>query len=132
MNTVKQKQFNGLPYVAASLALIIVAIVFSGFLNSRESAKTSSADTRARAGSPGLVKVEAIVSEIHETEGTIVVDNLHFVDGTKNLGTWTVTTPPRLNLFALTSGTRILITVDPPTMIAQKRTLTAKEIVISR
>ncbi len=124
----KPKQFNSFLYIAGSLGLIIVGIVFSSFLNQTGS-ETSTADTRARASAPGLVKVEAVISEINETEGTITVDNLHFVDGTKNLGVWTVTTPPRLNLFALTAGMRIVITVDPPTMLASTKTLTAKEIV---
>jgi len=129
---VKPKQSNALFYVAGSLTFIIVGIVLSGFINRRGPTETSPADIRARAGAPGLVKVEARISEIHEEEGTIVVDNLHFVDGTKNLGTWTVTPPPRVNLLRLTAGSLIRITVDPPTMRASTKTLTAKEIVLAK
>lgn len=128
MNTVKQKQFNTLPYIGASLALIIVAIVFSAFLNQRQS---SNADIRARATTAGLVKVTGIVAEVNENDGTIMVDNVAFEDSTKNLGSWTVTPPTSFSLSSAYPGAKLLLTVDPPTMLAQLKTFTALEIKIS-
>lgn len=124
----KTKQLNSLPYIGASLALIIVAIVFSAFLNQRQS---SSADIRARATAPGMVKVTGIVSEIDENQGTLVVDNLAFEDSTKNLGSWTVTPPLSFSLSNAYPGVKLLMTVDPPTMLAESKTFTALEIKIS-
>lgn len=127
---VKTKQLNSLPYIGASLALIVVAIVFSAFLNQRQSSGTP-ADIRARATAPGMVKVTGIVSEIDENQGTLVVDNLAFEDSTKNLGSWTVTPPLSFSLSNAYPGVKLLITVDPPTMLAQSKTFTALEIKIS-
>lgn len=126
------KKSRTLVYVGSSLALIIVAIVFSSFLNRREPAETSSSDIRARANAPGLIKVTGLVNEVNETEGTILVENLAFEDATKSLGTWTVTAPISFSVSSAFPGAKLVITVDPPTMMAQSRTLTATEIVVSR
>ena len=117
-------------YIGGSLTLIVVAIVFSAIVNNVKDSQSGSNDIRSRANAPSLVKVEGVVSQINDTEETIVVDNLHFEKGTKNLGAWTITTPPRLNFDSLTIGTRIVILVDPPTMTAATKSLTAKEITI--
>jgi hypothetical protein len=126
------KKSRALVYIGSSLALIIVAIVFSSFLNQREPAETPSSDIRARANAPGLVKVTGLVNEVNEGEGTIVVENLAFEDSTKSLGTWTVTAPISFSLSTAFPGAKLIITVDPPTMMAQSRTLTATEIIIQK
>lgn len=128
----KPKQFNSFPYLAGSLALVIVGIVFSAFLNSREPSQTGSVDLRTRASAPGLVKVTGIVREIHDVEGTIVVDDVRFLDATKTLGTWTVTPPLSFSPSSAFPGATLTITVNPPTMLAETHTLTATEITISR
>ncbi|OGG23749.1 hypothetical protein A3A79_00890 [Candidatus Gottesmanbacteria bacterium RIFCSPLOWO2_01_FULL_43_11b] len=127
----KPKQFNSYPYIAGSLALIIVAVVFSGFLN-RQQASQSSADIRARASAPGMVKVTGVVSEVNEVEGIIIVDDVRFEDSTKSLGTWSVTPPSGFSLTSAFSGAKLIITVNPPTMLAESKTLSALEIKVSR
>lgn len=119
-------------YIGVSLALIVVAILFTTIINNLKNTSGSSVDIRTRASAPGLVRVTGRVSEVEESDGTVIVTDLRFEDSTKSLGTWTVTPPPAFSLLSLFPGTTVTITVDPPTMIAQNRTLTAKEIVISR
>ncbi len=128
----KPKKSNSLIYIGASLALIIVAILFTTIINNLKNTSGTSVDIRTRASAPSLVRVTGRVSEVKESDGTVIVDELRFKDSTKNLGTWTVTPPPAFSLLSLFPGANITITVDPPTMMAQSRTLTATEIVVSR
>lgn len=126
------KKSRALTYIITSLALIVFAIIFTDILDNVKNASSDTADIRTRANTPNLVKVEGIISKVNEADQSVVVDNLHFVGGRQNLGKWTVTVPPRVNLFGVAEGTRVTITVDPPTMIATSRTLTATEISVSK
>ena len=125
------KKSNTLPYILGSMGLIVVAIIISSIVN-RSKNPQSSQDIRSRASAPSLVKVTGTVNQIDEVEGTILVDNLQFEDSTKSLGTWTVTPPLNFQLSSVFPDARITITVSPPTMLAETRTLTATEITISR
>lgn len=121
----KPKGSKSILYFLASVALIIVAIIFTSILDSmRNSAPT---DTRVRAANVNTLKLTAVVAAVDETAGIIVVDNLQFTkSGTrKNLGTWSVTPPASYTLTKAVPGKKVTLTVDPSTLLASTHTLTA-------
>lgn len=131
-DTVKPKQTNTLPYILGSLGLIAVAIVFSSILNSTSNPQNQTANLETRASSTGLVKATGVVSGVDTTTNTIKVNDLRFTDSTKSLGTWTVTPPASFNTASAFPGSVLTITIDPPTMLAIKRTLTATDISLGK
>ncbi len=128
MRKVKPKNANTLPYIFGSLGLIVAAIVFSSIFNRTSNPQEETANIQTRAASPSMIKVTGVVARVDTASGTIIVNDLRFTDSTKSLGTWTVTPPPSFNSASAFPGSILTITVDPPTMLAIKRTLTATEI----
>ena len=115
-----------------SFALIILGITVVTILE-RTNQTSGSEDVRARAGAVGTLKMIAIVSSVDEAKGVVTVDNLQFdSDNSKNLGMWTVTPPATTNLAGLYPGARITMIVEPKTFLAATKTLTAKEIKMTR
>ncbi len=131
MRGMKPKQSNTLPYILGSLGLIVIAIIFSSILNRTSNPRDDTANIQTRAAAPGLIKVTGVVTSVN-ADGTIVVSNLRFTDSTKSLGTWTVTPPAGFRTGSALPGAVLTITVDPPTMLAAKRTLSATEIVAGK
>lgn len=124
-----KKRSNPYIYIFGSLLLIIVAIATTS-IYSRANENTPE-DIRTKAGTTATIKVAGIVSSISETQGFFVVDNLRFsgtASGNKNLGSWTVTPPIDFSVSSLTIGDEVTLTVDPLSLVAQKRTVTATEI----
>ncbi len=130
--TMKPKKSGVLPYLLTSLALIIIAIAFTAILNRTQNTQSTTSDIRARANVPSLVKVTGTIETVNADDGTLTVANLRFEDSDKNLGKWTVTLPKNFNSGSVFEGSRVTITVDPPSMLAETKTLTAVEIKITR
>jgi hypothetical protein len=119
-------------WLVGSIILILGAIAVVSILNQNSS--SSSTDVRARAALNKTLELHGIVSSVNEAQGTMVVSDAFFADVSragdmKNLGTWTVTAPPAVNLASFTPGMSVLIGIDSKTFLATKHTVTAVSIV---
>lgn len=112
-----------------SILLIILAIAMVAILNRTSSTATSS-DVRARAAVVKTLQFNATVNSIDETAGTVAVDNMYLADESrsgdpKSMGSWTVTAPTGFNFASVSEGMRIIIGIDPKTLLAENHTVTA-------
>ena len=116
-----------------SVGLIVLAITVTTILERTKQTATSGEDIRTRASATGTLSMRGIVSSVDETQGVVIVDNLQFdSQGSKSLGTWTVTPPATVNLASLYPGATISLIVNPTTFLTNTKTLTALEIKLTR
>lgn len=127
-----QKKSNTMLYIGVSIALIIAAIAATAIVNNSRSG--SSEDIRAKAGVTSTLRVAGTVTSVDEGKGTFVMSNFHFTtsENPTNMGTWTVTPPQGFNLGSISSGSKITMTIDPATMLAESSTVTAIQITVDR
>ena len=115
-----------------SVGLIVLAITVTTILERTKNA-SGGEDVRTRASATGTLKMKGIVSQVDETKGVVVVDNLQFeTQDSKSLGTWTVTPPANVNLASLYPGASISLIVNPNSFMASTKTLTAMEVKLQR
>ena len=122
------KKTNNLLYFFSSVILIVIAIIFVAIINRVQSTKDNSTDVRARASATGVLQLSGVLSAVNESEGVLIVDNLTFKESANSLGTWTVTPPPGFSFATAVPGSIIRITLEPRSMLAETKTLSATEI----
>jgi hypothetical protein len=115
--------------LVGSVVLIVMAIAMVAVLNRTGSAATSS-DVRARAAVGKTLQFNATVNTIDEAVGIVTVDNMYLADESrsgepKSMGSWSVTAPAGFNFASLSEGMRIVIGIDPKTLLAKDHTVTA-------
>lgn len=115
--------------LVGSVLLIVMAIAMVAVLNRTGSTATSS-DVRARAAVGKTLQFNATVNTIDEAAGIVAVDNMYLADESrsgepKSMGSWSVTAPAGFNFSSISEGMRIVIGIDPKTLMAQTRTVTA-------
>lgn len=123
------RRTNSWMYFLGSVGLIVVAILLSALLQRTRGTVTESKDIRARAGNPTALQMTARVVSVDDGKNEVVVDNLQLSgENSQNLGEWTVTPGPLVNLGALVSGRNITLGVDASTFSIDTHTFTALEI----
>lgn len=116
-----------------SVGLILFATLMAVLLNRLQ--PTSSSDIRAKAGVLSTLKITGTVTTVNDMDGTIVVSNVQFLDqkqGSKTLGVWTVTPPPKFSLRDISPGVKLTLTIDAKTFLATTHTVTATTITINK
>lgn len=136
MNMMK-KTPSGFLYLITTVALILVAIITTAIINISRNRQEAPADIRARAGVTNTLKLTGIVSQINDTEGILMVDNVQFDEESRsgppqNLGTWSVTPPPGFALTSVVPGDQLIFTVEAKSFNISSRSVTAIQLVVSR
>lgn len=123
-------------FLVGSVVLILLAVALVAILDKTPSTGSGN-DVRARANAKQTLNLQGMVSTLDQTKGTLLVDNVQFADNSRagvaqNLGSWTVTPPSDFNFASVTSGSLVLIGVDPTTFQVSTHTLTAITLVPSK
>lgn len=125
---------NSIIFFVGSVFFVLLGILVITILSTRQS-NTDTQDVRARAAVSAALKFTGVVNSIDDSSGTLIVDDLQFEnaqEGTKSLGTWTVTPPASFNLSSVSPGSRVTISVVAETFIATSHTMEATAIVPTR
>lgn len=128
------KKSNTYIYIIALGALIVAGIITTSIIGAIKN-NQGAADIRAKAGTLNTLKLVGTVSEVRETDGTIIINDVQFSDesrsgGPVNYGTWTVTPPPTFNLFSATPGARITFTVSTTSFDVASKKVSAVQVTI--
>lgn len=136
----KKTTSNSFIYFFGSVLLIVTAIVATSILN-RTNNIAGSQDVRARASVTSLMRMTAIVENIDETKGVIIINGLQFSgstpEGLQNIarntgGAWDVTVSGNVNLGTIGPGSRAELQVNPTTFNITEHSLTAAAITVLR
>lgn len=113
-------------FIIGSLGLLFLAIVITSIMNKTQT--ENPADIRAKAGVDTGVKYEALVASL-EPDGSLKVESvIPYGNPSQNFGSWTVFPAGSIDMTGITTGTKIIITVDSPSMDIQTHTMQAKAI----
>ena len=121
------KKGSSLVLFAASIAVILLAVVFTALINTTRQ-KSPQGDTRARASEVSSMVFRGNFTEYDSETGTLTVTNLRFDDSKESLGTWTITPPKSFNPARVRTGSSLRIVANPVTFQVATKTLTATEI----
>lgn len=126
------KSHNSFLYIGASMFLIVGAIAATAIF--RRNDTSSGTDIRAKAGVSASLRLTGNVSGADDTNGTLTVSNLKFMDSqdTTTLGTWTVTPPEGSSVSSYPVGANIVLTINPNTFLVTSHTVTATQIVVNK
>lgn len=121
-----KKSNTSLILIALSALLIVGGIVITSFINNNQS---GSSDIRAKAGQESGVRYQAVVSDINQDEGIVIVDSVTPYDNPgNNFGQWSVIPPSGYNFASMPIGTTVILTIDGKTFNITTHTMTAKKI----
>lgn len=112
----------------ASVGFILIAVIFSAFIDSTRKSRTP--DSRARATqSNNTLDFLGVVDSYDANANLLIVSNLQFADTKgKPLGTFNVIPPVKFNPDSFPSGTKVKIAATPASFQIAAHQLTAKEI----
>ena len=121
-------------FLLGSIGFIVLAIGFISILDRIKTPNDVSTDVRARAAVTNALMINATVESIDQDNGIIQVADAYISDVSrsgeaKNLGNWTVTSPPGFNYSSIKPGMNVTIGVNSKSFLVSKHTLTAISIV---
>lgn len=105
-----------------SVGFVLISIAFITILGETSSRDGGSTDIRAKATVQNSMQLEGVVAS--SSNGSIVVDNIHFADNADAapMGTFTVVVPEGT---PVRSGDTVVLSVDAATFNVAQKTFTA-------
>ena len=118
------KKDNSFLYIISTITFILLGIILTSVID-----QTKAKDVRARASAISGVNATAVVAEIRQDAGTLVVTQLAFASSPeRTMGSWIVTPPSAFKLSSVAVGNTIRLIINPASLAIAEHSFTAKEI----
>jgi len=106
-----------------SIGLVIAAIAVTAVI---DRTKSDQQDLRAKAGVTTGISATAVVSEVNESVGALLVTNFSLGGDASHI--WTIQVSGNSNIASITTGTRVSLKLDPKSVNISSRTGRALEV----